>query len=286
MYKRITSYIYSYENGERLSNCGYFRFDIRENQCKLSINVKVPDKYTMGIAEVYLAKKDEKGLIGIMLGKTGGLNGNICYKHMGEVDDIAEDVGIDQIAGIVIYDGINIKKAFAGSVGDDKLELLSFHKDFTEENTVYEIDAQCQEKWCEEMAEQEEEVEEEQGSIASMDIKSQPVPWQELLFSKFPKVRVDFGGYNTEAIKMRPHDLVWFPRKYWRYSNNQWLLNGYYNHRYIMLVRGEGQEGVDYYLAVPGGNGINDASAARKQGFGRFIKGNSDAGYWCCKVGQ
>lgn len=308
MYKRITSYIYGYDNGERSNNCGYFRFDIRERQCKLSINVKVPDKYTMGVAEIYILRKKEDFLEGVLLGRTGGTNGNICYKHLCTPDDIMESIGIDNMAGILIYNGESLKRVFAGSLKDEELNILSFKKQHSEENTIYSVDAECQEQWCMEMEEEinpdiiieesnpvqedqasvttEETEKEEINNITSMEIKESIEPWQEILFTKFPKVRINFDGGNCEAIKMRPHDLVWFPRKYWRYSNNQCLLNGYYNYRYIMLVRGDGGREGSYYLAIPGKNMTGDAAVARRQGFNEFITGNDDLGYWCCKVGQ
>ncbi len=332
MYRRITSYIYGYDNGERISNCGYFRFDIREGQCKLSVNVKVPDKYTMGIAEIYILRKKDGILEGALLGKTGGTNGSICYKHLCTSDNIIEDISIDNMAGILIYNGESLKRVFAGSLKDDELDILSFKKEYEEENTVYKIDTECQEQWCMESQEEQAEIQEEDevsfphenvisdtgnrqenkeakedvysdnhsnkpeadneaiedgdANIASMEIKESKDVWQELLFTKFPKVRVSFDGGDCEAVKMRPHDLVWFPRKYWRFSNNQCLLNGYYNYRYIMLVRGRGSREGSYYLAVPGKNITGDAAMARRQGFMEFIEGSGGLGYWCCKVGQ
>ncbi len=329
MYKRITSYIYSYDNGERIGNCGYFRFDIREEQCKLSINVKVPDKYTMGVAEIYILRRRENILEGVLLGKTGGTNGNICYRHICTSDNIAENIGIDNMAGILIYDGEELKRVLAGSLKDEMLDVLSFKKEYEEENTVYKIDTECQEKWCEEIkeeADKETEEEIETGiktdnpveteneiqdktenntstedslkiednidtddidvSVKSMEINESKNIWQELLFTKFPKVRIDFGGEDSEAIKMRPHDLVWFPRKYWRYSNNQCLLNGYYNYRYIMLVRGSGAREGNYYLAIPGRNIPYDAHMAKNDGFMEFVEARDGFGYWCCRVGQ
>ena len=310
MYRRITSYIYSYDNKQRQANCGYFRFDITENQCKLSINVKVPDKYTMGVAQIYLLKQENGRLKGVLIGKTCGLNGNICYKHLCTEDDIVDNIGIDAAKGIMIYNGESMERTFAGGMNDESIDLSLFDREQEEENTVYKIDEKCQEKWCEELEDEVSEevmeanimkmadkiesdemeaieggIEEMEGNVTSMELKEEN-PWQEMLFSKFPKVRVNFGGENCEAIKMRPHDLVWFPRKYWRLSNNRCLLDGYYNYRYIMLVRGNGSREGNYYLAVPGKNIISETIAARNQGFAEFVTNSGDFGYWCCKVGQ
>lgn len=333
MYRRITTYIYSYDNGEKICNCGYCRFDICDNQCKIFINVKVPDRYIMGIAEIYLLTQDESSgkITKEMLGKTGGLNGSICYRQICDRNHMAGSIGMDNIKGVLIYNGESLKKAFYCNLKDEEPNILSLEE--TDGNTTESIfgdedneesdndnlrdcsvgndtdynddmdktvddDMECNENENKDEAAKNPVVGDDKGEkyVEYADIvdweknsgKDNIIEdkWQELLFSKFPKVRINFGGEDSEAIKMRPHDLVWFPRKYWRFSNNRCLLNGYYNYRYIMLVKGVGDREGSYYLAVPGKNMVNEAISARKQGFSEFVMSKGDLGFWCCKVGQ
>lgn len=378
MYRRVTTYIYSYDNGEKICNCGYCRFDICDNQCKVFINVKVPDRYTMGIAEIYLLTKDENSgkITKEMLGKTGGLNGTICYRQICDKDHMAGIIGMNNLKGVLIYNGESLKRAFYCNLKGEEPDIMSL-EDEPEENMYINV--------CDEWDEKEDSddttyneniydytayddvaydnaplnkntdnkinrsdnnftdnvvtdkvttdnvstdndtikndatdnnetknytIDNEIDCIDEIDNKndigsescntdkkendkkmtdenkSNADKWQELLFNKFPKVRINFDGENSEAIKMRPHDLVWFPRKYWRFSNNRCLLNGYYNYRYIMLVKGVGDREGNYYLAVPGKNMVNEAITARKQGFNEFVMSKGDLGFWCCKVGQ
>lgn len=380
VYRRITTYIYSYENGEKICNCGYCRFDICDNQCKVFINVKVPDRYTMGIAEIYLLTRDEISgkLTKEMLGKTGGLNGSICYRQICDRNHMAGNIGMDNIKGVLIYNGESLKRAFYCNLKDEEPDILSLEEsdgninvsifadreeeedyediicdynvgedntcennDWTDnDNTGIDgaddgsidngsmnncsIDNDSTDNVCKDIRENsllnecaknndtvadDAGINNDTGEICVQyadivdwehngnDKKAEKqndkendnineAKWQELLFSKFPKVRINFGGEDSEAIKMRPHDLVWFPRKYWRFSNNRCLLNGYYNYRYIMLVKGMGEREGNYYLAVPGKNMVNEAISARKQGFSEFVRSKGDLGFWCCKVGQ
>lgn len=376
MYKRITAYIYSYENGEKICNCGYGRFDICDNQCKVYINIKVPDRYTMGIAEIYLLAEDEPGgkIRKEILGRTGGLNGSICYRQICDRKHMAGDIGMDNIKGVLIYNGESLSKAFYCGLNGEEPDILSLEEEkdniniaeFEEEDKtegygdIFFDDVNCKENNSRDNISREnisneniskENINEEnvsegnyggniavsnaandnavddyaeeqytasrelrynetdrQGFEENNDDQAVNMPdmaneeiqneknnennqeqkdkWQELLFSKFPKVRINFGGESSEAIKMRPHDLVWFPRKYWRFSNNRCLLNGYYTYRYIMLVKGMGDREGNYYLAVPGKNMVNEAISARKQGFSEFVTSKGDLGFWCCKVGQ
>lgn len=385
VYRRITTYIYSYDNGQKICSCGYCRFDVHDNQCKIFINVKVPDRYTMGIAEIYLLTQDEatKDITREMLGRTGGINGNICYRQICSRQHMAGNIGMDNIKGVLIYNGESLKKAFYCNLKGDEPDILSLEKQEKalslndDEDTeyfsddTYEYDSneyihgekadennmtadgnitdgnnitvegnitdgnnmtvegnitngnnmssesnttdgnnvtsdsnvtnsnnttgskQTDENDCQNNNASDEEKQIEYSDIVDWEHNGadgkgtvQKDKWQELLFSKFPKVRIIFGGEESEAIKMRPHDLVWFPRKYWRFSNNRCLLNGYYNYRYIMLVKGIGDREGNYYLAVPGKNMVNEAISARKHGFSEFVRSKGDLGFWCCKVVQ
>ena len=383
MYRRTTSYIYSYENGQKICSCGFCRFDTGDNQCKIFISVKVPDRYTMGVAEIYILVQEEadQKITRKMLGKTGGLNGSICYRQICEKDHMAGNIGMDSIKGVLIYNGESLKKVFYCNLKGEEPNILSLEEE-TEDKNMYDnendnayreedsnnnignnntdvrmadinmIDinradininikgaentdsdassytdsktgnstdnisadnscntvnnADCNvcednddisgstnavsEKQLEytDIVDWEHNRTEKENSKKNNNEKNVIMEdkWQELLFSKFPKVRISFGGEESEAIKMRPHDLVWFPRKYWRFSNNRCLLNGYYNYRYIMLVKGIGDREGNYYLAVPGKNMVNEAISARKQGFSEFVRSKGDLGFWCCKVGQ
>jgi hypothetical protein len=347
VYKRITSYIYSYENGEKICNCGYCRFDIYDMQCKVYINIKVPERYTMGIAHIYLLAQDEysRKPVKEMLGRTGGLNGSICYRQICSKTHMTATIGVNNIKGVLIYNGDSLKRAFycnlAGEeinlleLEEEKSELIKFESEF-DEDRIYDEDRVCNEdgvyeekpypiemsadnppeKNTKTQIQQINQINTQtveltsrqnlkqnaadilgnapdstsipqrtENSIPQSQLHS-PQKWQELLFSKFPKVKIIFGGEVCEAIKMRPHDLVWFPRKYWRFSSNRFLLNGYYNCRCIMLIKGTADREGSYYLAVPGKNMVNEAIEARRQGFSEFVSGKGEDGFWCCKAGQ
>lgn len=288
MNRRITSYIYNYNKNEKQANCGYFRFDITEAGCKLSVKVKVPEEYNAKSAGVYLIKAENERLKGVLIGKSCSSDGNICYRHLCTENDIAQGIGISEVKGVLIYDDNIPEMLLSGGLYNEKIDISIMDIDNQEENTVYTIDVNCHEKLCNEITDGEEieEVQEQEGVVSTMEIREENLRWQEVLFAKFPKVRVDFGGDDSEAIKMRPHDLVWFPRRYWRMSNNSYLLSGYNSYQYIMLVRGSGNRKGSYYLAIPGKNAINEALQAKRQGFGEFVTNSGDFGFWCCKVGQ
>ena len=115
------------------------------------------------------------------------------------------------------------------------------------------------------------------------------------MFHVFPKAILNINGERTTGIKLKPHDIVWFPGSYWRLASNKFLLNGYYNYRYILFFKGKGEYEGKYFLGTPGYFGVNDALTAKKFGFTDFFmadnyKENEKAftgnegrkfGFWC-----
>lgn len=72
-----------------------------------------------------------------------------------------------------------------------------------------------------------------------------------------------------------------------RVANNSFLLHGYYNYHYLILLEEENQ----MWLGVPGIYHRREAKAAEVFGFTRFVQAEQDEseenemfGYWCRKV--
>ena len=88
-------------------------------------------------------------------------------------------------------------------------------------------------------------------------------------------------------------DLAELPRCEWRWSNNSFLLHGYYNYRHLLMI----EDGEQLKLGVPGIYHEKEANAARAFGFGEFIPAErisdlpeeedqeeEEFGYWCVPV--
>ena len=358
MYRRCTQYIYNYNYGIRENSCGYFRVDVRENECKITISIKVPRPYHMAVAEIYVIQKTMEGERIKFLAKTTGLCGEICYKSISRIDNVAGDISVNDIVGFIVYDGENKAKAFAGNMRGTAVDIYALLSDFENGNcesmcdehmdedcenilldenvcdeyidedkykeSIHNCDAQnmdsgqteqiCEncvddkiemcdsetekssedkEEKCENDMDKEEKCEndidekekcEKAPEDESEKYKIEDKCWQELIFSNFPKIRIPFGEDNAEAVKLRPHDLGWFPKKYWQLSSNQCLLRGYYNYRYILLVRCGDDRDRKYYLAVQGKNCPMEAAISMKSGFEEFKKGYGNIGFWCRKA--
>lgn len=110
--------------------------------------------------------------------------------------------------------------------------------------------------------------------------------WQELRKS-YPKIQpFDYDG-KSEILTIRPQDIGKLPRENWIYGNNSFLLHGYYNFRYLILIRLENPNGtVRYLLGIPGHYYSNEKYMATMFGFPNFVLSKKQPpndgrfGYW------
>lgn len=119
------------------------------------------------------------------------------------------------------------------------------------------------------------------------DMTSDPEKlWQELS-KACPKLQpFDYEG-TSETLTIRPQDIGKLPRENWVYGNNSFLLHGYYNYRYLILVRLENPKGtVRYLLGIPGHYYSNEKYMATMFGFPNFVLSKKQPpndgrfGYW------
>lgn len=291
-----------YENGEKLSGCGFFRMDVKDTECKLSVSVKLPENIVMSVADVCILKRDGDKYLARQLDKTSGTNGVVCYRHTSPPESVLDDISVDDVAGILVYNSDYRNRLMLGMVKDESIDIKNIViEEPQEENTVYEIDESCKDKVCEAIQNEMEEVVVKEAEIhnESQAVKEQEVmltdkldSWQEAVFNKFPKIRIPLEYNVWEAVRINPYDLAWFPKKYWHLANNKCLINGYSNYKHIIFARCEIEDEVQYILGIPGYYCTNDAINAKKNGFGQYMQSkcprrerNTNFGYWCSKVG-
>lgn len=110
--------------------------------------------------------------------------------------------------------------------------------------------------------------------------------WQELR-KQYPKITpFDYDG-GCEVLTIRPEDIGRLPRENWIYGNNSFLLHGYYNFRYLILVCLNNADGAPRYLiGVPGHYYSNEKYMATMFGFPNFVLSKKQPpndgrfGYW------
>lgn len=98
-------------------------------------------------------------------------------------------------------------------------------------------------------------------------------------------------GYS---VRITPEDLLLLPKEGRYYTENSYLLHGYYRYRHVLLGRRIGKEREDYVLLVPGRYDKKEADLAELFGFPEFLpvlpetgiaaSGKGLFGYWCGKI--
>ena len=95
--------------------------------------------------------------------------------------------------------------------------------------------------------------------------------WKELR-KQYPKIQPFDYEDGCEILTIRPQDIGRLPRESWIYGNNSFLLHGYYNFRYIILVRLGGEKmRARYLIGVPGHYYSNEKYMASMFGFPNFV---------------
>ncbi len=102
-YKRLVSYMYTYEEGKKRNNVGYARVEARNGQCKFTIHVSALS-YNEKQVTVYAFKRNKNGIEGIQLGKLNFRNEVGDFRLVTDPSRILNtEYGIDDIGGIVLY---------------------------------------------------------------------------------------------------------------------------------------------------------------------------------------
>lgn len=110
--------------------------------------------------------------------------------------------------------------------------------------------------------------------------------WQELR-KAYPKIAPFDYENGCEVLTIRPEDIGRLPRENWVYGNNSFLLHGYYNFRYLILVRlNRMNDRPRFLIGIPGHYYSNEKYMATMFGFPNFVLSKKQPpndgrfGYW------
>ena len=107
--------------------------------------------------------------------------------------------------------------------------------------------------------------------------------WTQLK-SKYPVVSPFDNDDSITCIRIQPKDICLLNRREWILGNNNFLLHGYCNYRYLLLGKIEAEE--KYIICVPGNFYSKEKMMASMFGFQNFkMAGEGELrqgefGYW------
>jgi hypothetical protein len=119
------------------------------------------------------------------------------------------------------------------------------------------------------------------------DLAADPEKLWEELKKSYPKIQPFEYEDGCDILTIRPQDIGKLPRECWIHGNNSFLLHGYYNFRYLILVKlGGNKKKARYLLGVPGHYYSSEKYMATMFGFPNFVLsrrqpvGDGRFGYW------
>ena len=270
-YRRLISYIYEYEGKEKGKNIGFVKLETRNEQCRLYVNAKRVYVGGNAIGVYLLGQKEEKTFLGNMFVRNG------CgeFRTIVDVKNVeGSGNALDTYFGLAVHDVKDSWRSYQ-TIWDDEMADES-EKDSVVQPSTEELQA----------AELEDPevlnfLQETEQSASDPEER-----WQQIR-KEYPKVQpFDYEGDN-EVLAIRPDDIGKLPRENWIYGNNSFLLHGYYNYRYLLLIRLKPEDGpVRYLLGVPGHYYSNEKYMANMFGFPNFVLSKKQPpndgrfGYW------
>jgi len=280
--QRFVTYIYAYENGQKMNNTGYAKIETRGDRGKVEIHFVNGGIYRGKGSVAFLYAENGKLFfipIGAFAIENGVGNGMVPF----QTDVLAgTDISFAKMDGIYIADS-------EGGM------YLSFWKDVNVENFLvenfveYSLDMPLPEtvdyplpepvNWSEPMrtetdAAAKEEImkDAEQESLHTMEIPMRnifPNYTMEEIWKNFAKTKKPVQvNDEVSAIQIELGELRELPKRYWYLGNNSFLLHGFFNYQHLLF--GKLPDG-KWFIGVPGIYARQERVMASVFGFSGFM---------------
>lgn len=262
--QRFITYIYAYENGEKMNNAGYAKVETRGKEGRVEIHFI--DGGVSGKAEAAFLLIQNREAVEIPLGEIQVENGRGIARFVFRTDGLSNtEIPFDEIDGIGIIDA-------------NRQRYMSFWKDVDVQKIQFMISGEMKSE--ENLQQKEEQTEErkekikaaELESLHSMEISAKnvfPNDSIEDIWQNMKKGRdcVKFGR-NICALQIELGDLRELPKRYWYLGNNSFLLHGFFNYKHLLF--GKHPDGT-WFLGVPGIYERQERVMASIFNFGGFL---------------
>lgn len=242
-FKKWISYLYVYNGELKGKNVGFVRSEIRDGWCWLDIRIKGAYECDATGLEVGMFVRQQECLRRVPVGTMMIREGSGKYEAVTEAANLFGK-------GISWEDWVGI---WLICPGKETIYLASWEK--TGCNT---------------------------GEFFEKEMPKEPSLWESMT-RDYPKIWPQWQRQGVEMLQIRPTDIRYLPRRLWYYSNNSFLLHGYYQYKHLMLGRMTEEENC-YLLGVPGRRNPRESYSAEMFGFHHFLPVQEQEGYWYTKI--
>lgn len=265
--ERFIRYLYEYEQGKRIRNVGFVKVETGSERTTLHVQAKGFKEGGDRRLVLYLFYEDKEGLTSLcrerMTIVSQALNCCMTYTK----NDVGIPENYEKIKGILLVTENGRRIA---ATWDDTPVDVSQVKEFVPETAER---GRQEEKSGQEAQEHMDSCprgddtgceKENEGHDAHENNEIRPLPAKK----------------QQKITKIQRQDISKLPHCEWKLVNNQFLIHGYNNYHYLVLIEDENV----LKLGVPGIYHIKEEKYAEMFGFGEFLAVDEMFGYWCRPV--
>lgn len=291
-YRRLVAYIYQYQNGEKQKNSGYVKVEIRNEICRMHIQVKT-GRIEKSQIKIYGFVRVEDVLFAIPIGEGESSGGSLQVQLSFGTERLNDtDYGVKSLNGLWLkdeYGGDYISVWDDEGVQVEKFTLeLPDRKISNEEMTVEENRESVEQMSMEEDRENGKQStvkgeEERTLEIQKKVVGSLQERWPQFC-SHYPTIHPFGEEAGMQCLQIMPKDISFLGEREWQFGQNPFVRQGFL--RYGHLLLGRWPDG-RFILGVPGiYYDEQEHQLARMYGFGEFAEmqqaqeGTVKMGYW------
>lgn len=231
--KRFITYVYEYKEGQKMKNVGFIRVDIRGKALQMMINIKLQASENEN-GEFVLYIKDRTMNI-ISLDDFVLFRGEYNKKIFVDLED--EKIALENVLGAAFrFEG----GRYLASCWKDGEEKIVAQGNFLEEKEIAKVDVV------------EETVVEQEDKVIDLQVAN-----------------VDEA---LRYCKINLSEIHGLPNRYWHFSNNSFLIHGFWNYGYLVLKETMEDTKKRTSLGVPGVFEQPEMVMASYFGFSSFEK--------------
>ncbi|MDD6037754.1 MAG: hypothetical protein PUD20_03005 [bacterium] len=299
-YQRFFSYIYAYENGQKKTNVGFAKIQIKGASSSIELHMR-SISFTNTSAELYLVIRNDHHLDGLLLGEIPFVNGGTDRRFSWNNNDSSQMIpDITTAAGIaIVSDG---KLSFLSQWDEATIDWNTFQPvsqapdgkesadDFSEtvSPSLPADDNQAADNSVEKTIHSAELNLSRDLSVNSSYHQEMFATWQETweyLLANYPVLH-PFSDESIRCVRMELKDLRRLPASNWHLCNNSFLLHSFLTYRHLIIGEIPRAKDHHWFVGIPGIQYRQEHVMAAVFGFMDFFpdKDSSSSenpfGYW------
>lgn len=304
-YQRFFSYIYAYENGQKTTNVGFAKIQIKDASSSIELHMR-SISFSNTSAELYLVVRKEDHLEGILLGEIPFVNGGTDRRFSLNTSDTAQAIpNPTTAAGIAIVSEHTL--SFLSQWDEEPIDWNTFQPVSVTDETappdhVSEADPPSQ--MNDNNIDADDFTEKTIHSAELSPARNIPVDssyrqevsptwpqtWEQLLKSQ--PVLHPFSDESIRCVRIELKDLRRLPASNWHLCNNSFLLHSFLTYRHLLIGEIPRAKDHHWFVGVPGIQYRQEHVMAAVFGFMDFFPDKDTAssenpfGYWYRPMGE